>query len=185
MTPWTGTPGFPVLHYLPEFAQIHVHWVGDAIQPSDPLSSPSPPAVDLSQHQDLSQWISSLHQVAKVLELQLQSVLSNEYSGLISFTIDWLDLLAVQRTLKSLLLHHNSKASILWHSGFFTVQLSHSYMTTGKKNIALTIWTFVSKVMSLLLNTLSGFVIAFLPRASAFQFCACNHHLQLFWSPRK
>ena len=95
---------------------------------------------------------------------------SNEYSGLISFRMDWLDLLAVQGTLKSLFQHHNSKASILWHSAFFTVQLSpylttssHPYMTT-RKTIALTIWTFVSKVKSLLFNMLCSFVIAFLPR---------------------
>ena len=89
---------------------------------------------------------------------------SNEYLGLSSFRIDWFDLLAVQGTLKSLLQHHSSKVSILECSAFFTVQLSHSYMTTGK-TIALTIWTFVSKVMSLLFNTLSRFVIAFLPRS--------------------
>src|SRR5574340_39928 len=88
---------------------------------------------------------------------------SNEYSGLISFRIDWFDLLAVQGTLKSLLQHHNSKASILQPSAFFTVQLSHPYMTTGK-TIALTRWTFVGKVMSLLLNMLSRLVITFLPR---------------------
>ena len=89
---------------------------------------------------------------------------SNEYSGLTSFRIDWLDLLAVQGTLKSLLQHHNSKASILQCSAFFIVQLSHPYMTTGK-TIALTRWTFVGKVMSLLLNMLSNLVIAFLPRS--------------------
>ena len=89
---------------------------------------------------------------------------SNEYSGLISFRIDWLNLLAVQGTLKSLLQHHNSKASILWHSAFFMVQLSHLYMTTGK-TIALTRWTFVGKVMSLLFNMLSKLVITFLPRS--------------------
>ena len=89
---------------------------------------------------------------------------SNEYSGLISFRIDWFDLLAVQGTLKSLLQHHSSKASILWCSAFFMVQLSHLYMTTGK-TIAFTIWTFVGKVMSLLFNELSRFVIAFLPRS--------------------
>ena len=88
---------------------------------------------------------------------------SNEYSGLISFRMDWLDLLAVQDTLKSLLQHHSSKASILRHSAFFTVQLSHPYMTTGK-TIALSRWTFVNKVMSLLFNMLSRLVIAFLPR---------------------
>ena len=88
---------------------------------------------------------------------------SNEYSGLISFKMDWLDLFAVQGTLKSLLQHHSSKASILWHSAFFMVQLSHPYMTTGK-TIALTRWTFVGKVISLLFNMLSRFVITFLPR---------------------
>ena len=92
---------------------------------------------------------------------------SNEYSGLISFKIDWFDLLAVQGTLKSLLQHHNSKASILWHSTFFIVQLSHPYMTVGK-TIALTGWPFVGKVMSLLFNMLSRLVIAFLPRSSVF-----------------
>ena len=89
---------------------------------------------------------------------------SNEYSGLISFRMNWLDLLAVQETLKSLLQHHSSKASILWHSPFFMVQLSHPYMTTGK-TIALTRWTFVGKVMSLLFNKLSRLVIVFLPRS--------------------
>ena len=92
---------------------------------------------------------------------------SHEYSGLISFKIDWLDLLAVQGTLKSLLKHHSSKASILQRSAFFTVQLSHSYMTTGK-TVALTRWTFVGKVMSLLLNMLSRLVITFLPRSKHF-----------------
>ena len=89
---------------------------------------------------------------------------SNEYSGLISFRIDWLDLLAVQGTLKSLFQHHSSKVSILWHSAFFIIQLSHPYMTTGK-TIALTKWTLVGKVMSLLFNMLSRLVITFLPRS--------------------
>ena len=137
-------PGFPVLHHLMELAQTHVHWVSDAIQPSHPLLSPSPPAFNLSQHQSLFQWVSSSHQVTKVLELQLQ--LQHEsfqwYSGLISFRMDWFDLLAVQGTLKSLLQHHSSKASILWCSAFFMVQLLHPYMTTGK-TIALTRQTFV------------------------------------------
>ena len=142
--------GFPVLHYLLLFAQTHVHGVGDAIQPSHPLSPPSPPALSLSQHQCLFQWVSSFHHAAKVLELQLHISPSNEYPGLISFRIDWFDL-AVQRTLKSLLQHHSSKASNLQGSAFFMVQLSHSYMTTGK-TIALTIQTFVGKVMSLFFN---------------------------------
>ena len=143
-----STPGFRVHHQLPELAQTHVHRVGDAIQPSHPLSSHFPPVFNLSQHQGLFQEVSSLHQVTKVLEFQL-----NEYSGLISFRMDWLDLLAVQGTLKGLLEHHSSKASIPWYSAFFMVQLSHPYMTTGK-TIALTRWTFVSKVMSLLFNML-------------------------------
>ena len=129
-TPWDPTdcsmPGFPVHHHLPELPQTHVHWTGDAIQPSHPLSSPSPPAFNLSQNQGLFQWVSSSHQVAKVLEFSFSISSSNEYSGLISFRMDWLDLLAVQGTLKSLLQHHSSKASILWHSAFFIVQLSTS-----------------------------------------------------------
>ena len=124
-----STPGLPVHHHLPEFPQTHVHWVGDAIQPSHPWSSPSPPVPNPSQHQNLFQWVSSLHQVAKVLELQLQH---QSFPGLISFRMDWLGLLAVQGTLKSLLQHHSSNASILWRSAFFIVQLSHPYMTTGK-----------------------------------------------------
>ena len=143
-----GMPGFPFLPYLRNFAQTHVHWVGDAIQPSHPLSSPSPPALNLSRHQGLFQWISSLRQVAKVWELQHQS--SSEYSGLISFRIDWFGLLAVQETLKSLLQYCSLKASILQLSAFFMVHLSNPYMTTGK-TIGLTIQIFGSKVMSLLL----------------------------------
>ena len=108
-----------------------------------------------------------MHQVAKVLEFQLQ----HEYSGLISFKMDWLDLLAVQQTLKSLLQHHSSKASVLWHSVFFIVQLSHPYMITGK-TITLTRWTFVHKVMSLLFHMLSRLVISFLPRSK---------HLLISW----
>ena len=96
---------------------------------------------------------------------------SNEHPGLISFRIDWLDLLAVQGTLKSLLQHHSSKASILWHSAFFTGQLSHPYMIT-RKTIALTRWTFVGKVMSLLFNMLSRLVIAFLPKSKPLNFIA-------------
>ena len=154
-------PGFPAHHQLPESTQTHVHRVADAIQPSYPRSSPFPPALNLSQHQGLFKWVTSSHQVAKVLEFQLQISPSNEHPGLISFRMDWLDLLAVQRTLKNLLQHHSSKASILRHSAFFTVQLSHPYMTPGK-TIALTIWTFIDKVMSLLFNMLSRLVIPFI-----------------------
>ena len=130
-----STLGFTVLHYLPEFAEIPVHWIDDAIQPSHPLSPSSLPALNLSQHQGLFQQVSSSHQVAKVLELQLHHQSSKDNSELISFRID---LLTVQGTLKRLLQHHNSKASILQHSTFFMVQLLHPYMTTGK-TIALTI----------------------------------------------
>ena len=127
-----STSGLPVHHQLPESTQTHVHWVSDAIQPSHPLSSPSPPAFNLSQHQGLFKWVNSSHQVARGLEFQLQPQSFQWISGLISFRIDWLDLLAVQGTLKSLLQHHSSKISILWHSAFFIVQLSHPHMTIGK-----------------------------------------------------
>ena len=146
-----STSGFPVHHQLLELTQNHVPRVGDAIQPSHPLSSPSPPAFSLSQHQGLFQSVLRIRW-PKYWNFSISP--SNEYSGLISFRMDWLGLLAVQRTLKSLLQHHSSKASILWHSAFFIVQLSHPYMTTGK-TIALTRWTFVGEVMSLLLNMLS------------------------------
>ena len=156
-----STPGLPVRHQLLEFTQTHVHWVGDAIQPSHPLS---PPFLLPSFFPSLSQWVGSSHQVAKVSEFQLQHQSFQWISGLISFRMDWLDLLAVQGTLKSLLQHHSSKTSILQHSAFFVVQLSHPHMTTGK-TIALTRWIFVGKVMSLLFNMLSRLVIAFLPRS--------------------
>ena len=159
-----STPGLPVDHQWPEFTQTHVHRVGDAIQPSHPLSSPFPPAPNPSQHQGLFQWVNSSHEVAKVLEFQLQHQSFQWTPGLISFRMDWLDLLAVQGTLKSLLQHHSSKTSILRNSAFFTVQLSHPYLTTGK-TIALTWRTFVGKGMSLLLNMLSRLVITFLPRS--------------------
>ena len=144
-----NTPGLPVPHQLPELTQTHVHWVGDATQPSHPLWSPSPPAVNLSQHQALFKRVSSWHQVAKVLEFQLQ----HQSFQWISRTdllgrMDWLDLLAVQGTFKSLLQHHSSKVSILRHLAFFIVQLSYPYMTTGETT-ALTRRTCVGKVMSL------------------------------------
>ena len=131
---------------LPEPAQTHVHRVGGAIQPSHPLSPPSPLTFNLSQHQGLFQWVSFSHQVAKVLEFQLQHQSFQWIFRWISFRMDWLDLLAVQGTLKSLLQHHSSKASILQSSAFFIVQLSHPYMTT-RKPISLTRWTFVGKTI--------------------------------------
>ena len=157
-----STPGLPVHHQLPEFTQTHVYLVGDAIQPSHPLLSPSPPAPNPSQHQGLFQ--SALHmRWPKYWSFSFSISPSNEHPGLISFRMNWLDLLEVQGTLKSLLQYHSSKASILWCSAFFTVHLSHPYMTTGK-TIALTRRTFVGQVMSLLLNMLSRLVITFLPR---------------------
>ena len=159
-----STPGFPVLHQLSELAQTQMHWVGDAIQPSHPLSSPSLPAFNFSQHQGIFQWVSYSHQWPKDWSLSFSISPSNEYWGLISFRMDWLDLLDVKETPRNLLQHHISKTSILQHSAFFIVQLSYPYMTTGK-TIALTRRTFVGKVMSLLFNMLSRLVITFLPRS--------------------
>ena len=156
-------PGLPVHHQLPEFTQTPVYQVGDVILPSHPLSSPSLPFPNPSQYQGLFQWVISSHEVAKELEFQLQHESFQWTPRLISFRMDWLDLLAVQGTLKSLLQHHSSKASILRCSAFFTVQLSHPYMTTGK-TIASIRWTFVGTVMSLLFNMLSRLVITFLSR---------------------
>ena len=161
-------PGFPVHHQLPEIAQTHVHQVSDAIQPSHPLSFPSPPAFNLSQCQGLFQWVSSSPQVkyivSKYRSFSFSISPSNEVLPIPSFRIDWFHLLVVQRTLKGLLQHHYSKTSVLQLSAFFIVQLSHLYMTTGKPT-ALTLWTFVGKVISLLFNMLSKLVIAFLPRS--------------------
>ena len=137
-------PGFPVPQYLPELAQTHIHWVSDAIQPPHPLLPASPPALNLSQHQRPFQWVGSI-MWPNYWSFSVSISLSNEYSGLISFRIDWFDVPAVQGTLKGLLQHQSSKASILCISAFFTVQLSHPYMTTGK-TIALTRQTFVSKM---------------------------------------
>ena len=179
-----STPGLPVHHHLPEFTQTHVHQVGDAFQPSHPLSSPSPPAPNPSQHQSFFQWVNSLHEVAKYWSFSFSVIPSKEIPGLISFRMEWLDLLAVQGTLKSLLQHHSSKASILRLSAFYTVQLSHPYMTTGK-TIALTRQTFVGKVMSLLLNMLSRLVITFLPRRIVNYICNMSLRCILIWEMLK
>ena len=120
----SSTPGFPVLHYLPEFAQIHVHWVSDAIQPSHPLLPPSPPAFIFPNIRLFSNELALHIRRPKYWSFSFSISPSNEYSGLVSFRMDCLDLLAVQGTLKSLLQHHSSKASIIWHSAFFIVQLS-------------------------------------------------------------
>ena len=159
-----STRGFPVHHQLPELAQTHIHQVSDAIQPPRPLLSPSP-SFNISPIRVFTSE-SVLHiKWPKYWNFSFSISISpsNEHSGLISFRIDCLGLFAVQGTLKSLLQHHSSKASVLWCSAFFIVQLSHPYMTT-RKIIALTRQTFVCKVMSLLFNMLSKLVIAFLPR---------------------
>ena len=158
-----STPGLSVHHQLPESTQTHVHCVGDAINhlilchPLLILPSIFPRIRAFSNESALCiRW-------PKYWSFSFNISPSNEHPRLISFRMDWLDLLAVQWTLKSLQ-HHTSKASILWRSAFFTVQLSHPYMTTGKP-IALTKRTFAGKVMSLLLNMLSRLVITFLPRS--------------------
>ena len=156
-------PGLPVYHQLWEFIQNHVHWVSDAIQPSHPLLSPSPPAPSPSHHQSFP--MSQLFAWGvQNWSFSFSIIPSKEIPGLISFRMDWLDLLAVQGTRKSLLQHHSSKASILRHSAFLMAQFSHPCMTTGK-TIALTRWTFFGKVMSLLFNMLSRLVITYLPRS--------------------
>jgi len=162
-------PGFPVHRQILEFAQTHVHWVGDVIHHLvlcwSLLLLPSIfPSIKVFPNETVLRirW-------SKYWSFIISP--SSEYSRLISFRVDWLELLAVQGTLKSLLQHHSSKASILQHSAFFMVQLSYPYMTTGK-TITLTRWTFVSKVMSLLFKMLSTFVITFLPRSK---------HLLISW----
>ena len=171
-------PGLPILHYFPEFAQTHVHschlsrWCHPTISSSvTPFTSwpQSFPALEF-------QWVGSSYQGPKYWSLSFSISPSNEYSGLVSFRMDWFDLLAVQGTLKSLLQHYSLKALILWCSAFFIDQLSHLYMTTCKA-IALTIQTFAGKVMTLLLNMLSRFVISFLPsRKHLFIYGCSTHH---------
>ena len=154
-----STPWFPVLHHLLDFAHTHVHWAGDAIQPSHPLSSPSPPAFSLSQHQGLFQWVCFSHQVARVLELQLQHQ-SFPWEFTVDFLWYWLVWSCCPRDSQE-----SSPApqleSISSSALSLLCPLSHLYMTTWK-TIALSIYTFVGKVMSLPFNTLSRFVIAFL-----------------------
>ena len=158
-----STPGLPVHHHLPEFTQTHVHRVRDAIRHlilSRPflLLPPIPPSIRVFSRESTLRM-----RYPKYWSFSVSIIPSKEIPGLISFRMDWLHLLAVQGTLKSLLQHHSSKASVLRHSAFFTVQLSHPYMTTAK-TIALTRRTLVGKVMSLLLNILSRLLKTFLPR---------------------
>ena len=163
-----STPGFLVLHCLPEFAQTHVHWVSDAIQQSYPLSYPLllQPSV-FPSIRVLSNELVLHMRWPKYWSFSFSITPSNEYSGLIPFRIKWFDLLEIQGTLKSLLPYHNLKASVLQCSTFFMVQFSYPYMTTGK-TIALTIQIFVSKIMSLLFNMLSKLIIPFLSGAVIF-----------------
>ena len=161
------TPGFPVHHQLLKLTQTYVYRVGDAIQPSHPLSLTSPPTFSHSQHWGLFQE-SVLHiRWPKYWSLSISINSTKEYSILISFRMDWLDIPAIQGTLTSLLQQHSSKASVVRRSPFCIVQLSHPYMTT-RKTKTLTRPTFVGKVMSLLFNMLSRLVINSLPRRSLF-----------------
>ena len=166
-----STPGLPVLYHLPEFAQTHIHGVGDAIQPPLPLLPPPHPALNLSQHQSFSMgWLlaSDGHSIGDSTSASVnkQGWFPLGLTSLISFQSKGLSRVFLITTI-----HQNSKASILPCSAFFMVQLSHLYMITGK-TMALTRRTFVSKLMSLLFNTLSRFVTAFLPS---------NKHLLISW----
>ena len=154
-----NTPGLPIPHHLLEFAQIHIHCIGDAIQLSHPLTSSSS-ALNLCQHQRLFQWVSFSHQVIKILELQFQHQ-SFQWVFWVDFPEDWLAWCP----------HCPRDSQEFWRSAFFMIQLSQPYVTTGK-TVALTIQTFVSRVMSLLFNTQSRFLIAFLPR---------SNHLLISW----
>ena len=163
--------GLPVHHQLLNFTQTHVHRVSDAFQPSHPgcpllVLPPILPSIRVFSNESTlrMRW-------PKYWSFSFSIITSKEIPGLISFRMDWLELLAIQETLKSLLQHHSSKVSILWLSAFFRVQLSHQYMTTGK-TIALTRRTLLGKVMSLLWNMLSRLVIIFLPRSK---------HLLISW----
>ena len=177
-----STPGLPVHHQLLEITQTHVHRVGDAIQfilcyPLLCLPSVFPSIGVFSNESVLHiRW-------PKYWSFNFSTSPSNEYLGLISFRMEWLDLLAVQGTLKSLLQHHSSKASILRRSDFFIVQLSHPYMTTGK-TIALPRQTLIGKVIYLLFNMLSRLVIAFLPRHKCLNFMAAVTICSDFGAPK-
>ena len=166
-----STPGFPVLHHLWELAKLMSI---ETVMPSNHLIlcfSLLPLPLTFPSIRVFSNELALHIRWPKYWSFSFSSSPSNEYSGLISFRTDWLDLLAVQGTLKSLLQHHNSKASILRHSAFFMIQLSHPYMIIGK-TLTLTIWTFVGKVMPLLFSMLSRLIIAFLLRSK---------HLLISW----
>ena len=177
-------PGLPVHHQLPEFTETNVHWVGYAIQPSHPLSSPLllppiPVSIRIFSNESIlrMRW-------PEYWSFRFSISPSNDHPGLISFRMDWLDLLAVQGTLKSLLQHHSSKASILRHSAFFTVQLSHPYMTTGK-TMALARRTFDGKVYLCFSILLSRLVITFLPGSKHFLISWLRSPSAVILEPRK
>ena len=179
-----STPGFPVHVQLLELTQTHVHWVSDVIQPSHPLLSASPAAFNLSQHQGLLQWVSSLYKVAKLLEasasasvlpMNIQDWFSLGLTGLISLHY---------KGLSRVFSNSSPKVTILWHSSIFMVQLSHTYMTTGK-TIALTRWTSIGKVMSLLFNMLSKLVITFLPKSKRLLISWFQSPLAVILEPKK
>ena len=178
-----STPGFSILFYLQELAQTHIHWVGDAIQPSHPLSPLLFQASVFPSIRAFSRGSVLCIRWPKYWSFSFNISPSTEFSGLISFRIDWFHLLVVQGTLKSLLQYHSSKASILQCSALFIVQLSYPYMTTGK-TIALTRWTFVSKVVSLLFNTMCTFVIVFSKKHASFNFMAVVTVCR-FWNWKK
>ena len=180
------TPGLPVHHQLISLSSFKLMSI-ESVMPSSHLIlchsflllPPIPPSIRVFSKE------SAFHiRWPKYWSFRFNISPSNEHPRLISFRVDWLDLLAVQGNLKSLLQYHSSKASILWRSAFFIVQLSYPYVTTGK-TIALTRWTFVGKVMSLLFNILSRLLITFLLRSKCLLFHGCSHHLPWFWSPKK
>ena len=179
-----STPGLPVRHQLPQLTQTHIHRVRDAIQPSHPLSSPSPPVPIPPSIRVFSKESTFRMRWPKYWSFSFSIIPSKEIPGLSSFRMDWLDLLAVQGILKSLLQYHSSKASVLWCSTFFTVQHSHPHMTTGK-TIALTRWTLVGKVMSLLFNVLSRLVITFLPRSKCLSISWLQSPSAVILEPKK
>ena len=174
-------PGFHVYHQNPDPPQTHVHWVSDAIQPSHPLSSPSPPALSLTHHQDVFQCISSSHQMVK--SSALASVLPTNIQDW--FPLEWSGVISLQsKRLSRILQHHSSKASVLWRSAFFMVQLSHPCMTTGK-TISLSTQTFVCKGMSLFFVMLSTLLIAFLPRSKRFPLSWLKSTSAVILKPKK
>ena len=177
-----STPGLPVHHQLPESTQTHVHCVSDAIQPSHPVihfsACPHPFPASGS-----FKWVSSLYEGAKLLEFQLQHQSSNEHPGGISFRMDWLDLFAVQETLKSLLQHFSSKASFFGAQIFF-ISKSHIHMWL-LENHSFDRWTFIGKIMSLLFNMLSRLVIGFLPRSKCLLISWLQSPSAVIWRPPK